>query len=190
MRLEVSIYFSFWKLTSFSDLRLTCNLDEIKFDLNSCVGTVRKTKYCFIFWHLYGFGSFRTVIRTKQLLGWNHQWWRVLRVERHNECSRSPGVLIRHWPSMVSFWSKFWFLILLFSVEENPTNTKTKVQLIENLDGVPINLDERTAQCDLSFSIKMDHVLNQTTILGSQTIHGQLSEVGKDAYMKLVNSSM
>ena len=68
-----------------------------------------------------------------------------------------------------------------FSVRENPTNTETVVQLVTEVDGVRVNVDEKIAQCDFSFSIRKDHLINQTTIVG---------HIGKDAIMTFIDPGM
>ena len=46
------------------------------------------------------------------------------------------------------------------------------------LDETSTGVDEKTVQCDFSFSVSRDHFLNQTTIIG---------HVGKDAFMSFID---
>ena len=66
-------------------------------------------------------------------------------------------------------------------MRNNPTNTETVVQLITEINGVRVNVDEKIAQCDFSFSIRKDQLINQTTVVG---------HIGEDAIMTFIDPGM
>ena len=50
--------------------------------------------------------------------------------------------------------------------------------LAEDMNGTATGVEEKLLQCDFSFSVSRDHLLNETTLIG---------HVGKDASMSFAN---
>ena len=49
---------------------------------------------------------------------------------------------------------------------------------MDEVDGVRVSVDEEVVRCDFSFSIKKDHLVNETTVVG---------QIGKDAIMTFID---
>ena len=60
----------------------------------------------------------------------------------------------------------------------SPSTRTLPTPLSEDRDGTSTAIAEKALQCDFSFSVSRDHVVNETTIVG---------HVGKDAQMNFVS---
>ena len=49
---------------------------------------------------------------------------------------------------------------------------------MDEVDGVRVSVDEEVVRCDFSFSIKKDHLVNETTVVG---------QIGNDAIMTFID---
>ena len=72
------------------------------------------------------------------------------------------------------------FRIFLFSVSEQSTSTSTVLYIEQTVNGSDINVDEKSVECQFSFSATHQYDINTTTVIG---------HVGQSSVMKFVDPS-